>query len=140
MSMTSSNPKPRHDSRQCKPVCVDHDATILNVSRLIRNYQTEQLVVTQRLHDVRVPVGIVSACDIVTRIVAAELDPAVMTAGDIIRFDTPEGPMAGNVGDALKALIATGGGLLPLLDSEGALTGFTTLNELLNAMDGNDPA
>jgi predicted transcriptional regulator len=119
---------------------VDHDATILNVSRLIRNYQTEQLVVTQRLHDVRVPVGIVSACGIVTRIVAAELDPAVMTAGDIIRFDTPEGPMAGNVGDALKALIATGGGLLPLVDSEGALTGFTTLNELLNAMDGNDPA
>jgi predicted transcriptional regulator len=63
-----------------------------------------------------------------------------MTAGDIIQFETPELPMAGNVGDALKALIGTGGGLLPVLDSEGAMTGFTTRNELLNAMGGNDPA
>jgi len=32
------------------------------------------------------PLGIVTASDIVTRVIAAELDPAVLTAGDIAWF------------------------------------------------------
>jgi CBS domain-containing protein len=138
--MASSNPLPRHVSRESKPVCVDQDTTILNASRLMRIYETEQLVVTQRPGDARVPLGIVSAHDIVTRIVAAGLDPAVMTAGDIVWADTPETPMVSSVLDALKTLPVTGSPLLPVLDRDGGLAGFTTLDELLDAMGRSDSA
>jgi CBS domain-containing protein len=138
--MTASNPLPSGASWERKPVCVDRDTTILNASRLMRTYETEQLVVTQRPRDVRVPLGVVSARDIVTRIVAAGLDPAVMTAGDIVWADTPETAMVSCALDALKTLIAAGNPLLPVLDQDGGLTGFTTLDELLDAMGRGDTA
>jgi CBS domain-containing protein len=138
--MTPNKPLDRHAGRDCKPVCVDQDTTILNASRLMRIYETEQLVVTQRPRDVRVPLGLVSARDIVIRIVAAGLDPAVMTAGDIVWADPPDTTRASCVLDALKTLLATGSPLLPVLDSDGGLTGFTTIDELLHAMGRNDSA
>jgi len=49
----------------------------------MRSFEVEELIVTERPDRRRVPIGIVSARDIVTRIIAAELDPAVVTAGDI---------------------------------------------------------
>lgn len=66
------------------PVCVDRSATILAASNLMRIYQVEDLLVTHQRDGRLVPEGILSACDIVTLIIATELDPAVLTVGDMM--------------------------------------------------------
>jgi CBS domain-containing protein len=66
---------------------VDRELSILEACRLMRRSGAERLLVTDQAEGTRVPVGVVTARDIVTRIVAAGLDPAVLTAGDILWFD-----------------------------------------------------
>lgn len=62
---------------------VDQDATILEACKLMRQTGLTELVVTAEAGGTLVSLGILTANDIVTRVIAAELDPAVLTAGDI---------------------------------------------------------
>ncbi len=82
MSNTNSAAIPGGTSA-AQGICVDPSMSIVGASQLMRNYQVEELVVTDQ-NDVKVAVGIVSARDIVTRIIAMELDPVVLTAGDLV--------------------------------------------------------
>jgi CBS domain-containing protein len=68
---------------------VDRELSILEACRLMRSSGAERLLVTDQAEGTLVPVGVVTARDIVTRIVAAGLDPAVLTAGDIAWSDPP---------------------------------------------------
>jgi hypothetical protein len=62
---------------------VDREASILEASKLMRKSGATELLVTSVTNGVFLAIGIVTANDIVTRVIAAELDPAVLTAGDI---------------------------------------------------------
>ena len=70
-----------------RPVCVGREATIAEASRLMREERVDAVVVTDRLDGKPIPAGIVSARDVVTRVVAVGLDPAVITAGDVLSMD-----------------------------------------------------
>ena len=119
------------ESTQRGRICVDGDTTIVTASRPMRSFEVEELIVTGRPDRRPVPIGIVSARDIVIRIIAAGLDPAVVTAGDIA---WAEPTVAGNVGtDALHSLLANGSKILPVLDCNGDLMGVVTAHELLHA-------
>src|ERR1700693_102775 len=82
-------------------VCVDRNTTILRASKLMRSYQTSEVVVTDQPQGILVPVGVVSAQDIVTRIIASGLDPVVFTAGDIAW----SGPGRATVTDTVSAAL-----------------------------------
>jgi CBS domain-containing protein len=62
---------------------VDREASVLDASRLMRKAGTTELLVTGKANGMLLPLGMVTANDIVTRVVAAGLDPAVLTTGDI---------------------------------------------------------
>ena len=62
------------------------EASLLEVSRLMRECGTAELVVVTETGGKPCTLGIVTANDIVTRVVALDLDPSVLTAGDIARF------------------------------------------------------
>jgi len=71
---------------QDNPTYVDRETSVLEASKLMRNSGATELLVTGETNGMRLPLGIVTASDIVTRVIAAELDPAVLTAGDIAWF------------------------------------------------------
>jgi hypothetical protein len=50
----------------------------------MRDYHLGELVVTEKCEGIDIPAGIVCARDIVTRVVALELDTTVVTVGDIL--------------------------------------------------------
>jgi CBS domain-containing protein len=62
---------------------IDREASVLEASKLMRRSGTAELLVVDEANGVIIAFGIVTATDIVTRVIAAELDPAVLTAGDI---------------------------------------------------------
>jgi CBS domain-containing protein len=77
---------------------VDRDATVLEACRLMRRTGSPELLVTEEANGTLFPVGILTASDIVTRVIAMELDPAVLTAGDIAVSESPDiDPTDGNV-------------------------------------------
>jgi len=63
---------------------VDREASVLEGSRLMRNSGTTELLVVDRANSALFTFGIVTAQDIVTRVIAAGLDPAVLTVGDLV--------------------------------------------------------
>ena len=112
-------------------ICVDGGTTIVTACRLMRSFQVEELVVTDGLTHLLVPVGIVSARDIATRIVAAELDPAVLTAGDIAWLEASGAEAPKALSDRLRSRLAAGCRILPVLDGAGSLAGVVSLDDLL---------
>jgi CBS domain-containing protein len=62
---------------------IDREASVLEASKLMRTSGATELLVVDKAHGAIFSFGIVTATDIVTRVIAAGLDPAVLTAGDI---------------------------------------------------------
>jgi CBS domain-containing protein len=117
-----------------KPVCVERETTILAVSKLMRGHQVGELVVTDRAKGLLVPAGIVSARDIVTRILATGLDPSVLTAGDIIWSESTGARVTDSVSETLQLLQATRRTSLPVVDGDGCLAGVVSLDDLVWAL------
>jgi CBS domain-containing protein len=68
---------------------IDHGASVLSAARLMRQSGTPYVVVTDGAGSA-VPLGTLSAQDIVARVLAVELDPSVLTVGDVL--STKAGP------------------------------------------------
>ena len=60
------------------------DVTVHTAAQLMRQYHVGTLVVTDESSGERVPVGVVTDRDIVLGVVAAGLDPEVITVGDLM--------------------------------------------------------
>ena len=94
----------------------------------------DELVVVDREHGVPIPLGVLSAQHIVTRILATELDPCVVTAGDIA---WPEaGAVPGRPSHALQSTLAEGNPILPVFDCNGDVSGIVWAHELTQSRAG----
>lgn len=66
------------------PGCIDCTANVLSAARLMRDTGVPYVVVTERVEDRLAPLGVISADDVVTRVLALELDARVLTVGDVL--------------------------------------------------------
>ena len=62
------------------------EASVLEASRRMRQCHANELIVVTETDGKPRALGVVTASDIVTRVVAVGLDPGVVTAGDIAAF------------------------------------------------------
>jgi CBS domain-containing protein len=69
--------------------CVDGNATVADASRVMREWNVDQVVVTEAGQGAPIPVGVLSARDVVDRVVALDLDPSVVTAADVLSLAHP---------------------------------------------------
>jgi CBS domain-containing protein len=122
-----------------RTVCIDCDASVADACRLMRHYQLGELVVTEKRDATDIPTGIISARDIVTRIVAVELDPAVVTVGDILWICSRPATPADSVPETIARLSASGCEALPVLDIHGNVSGILSLDDLLLAIVSGRP-
>jgi hypothetical protein len=65
-------------------VFVHRDASLVDACRLMRACHTTELMVVAEADGQAVPLGKVNARDIAVHVVALELDPSVLTAGDVM--------------------------------------------------------
>jgi CBS domain-containing protein len=126
-----------------KPICIDKDATIVDASKLMRSYGAVVLIVTGRCvadggdssdgEPVGQPVevGIVSALDIVSSVVAAGLDPAVITAGDIAWPQSSDFDARCHAEGTLRSLCASGNRVFPVMDGSGKIASLVSLADLI---------
>ena len=110
---------------------VDREASVVAASVLMRKSGATELLVTRKTDGRLYPLGIVTANDIVTRVIAAGLDPAVLTAGDIACSGFPETGAAHRDTLARQRNQQHTGEALAVMDGDCRLVGTVRLEELM---------
>jgi CBS domain-containing protein len=123
-----------------RSVCIDCEATVLAASRSMRENSVSELVVTERQGDDSLPIGILSAREIVTRVLALELDASVLKVGDVLWAPAFVMRVTDSVTETLARLCETGGEALPVIHGDGRLAGVVCLDDLLEALASSESA
>ena len=113
---------------------VDREVSVLEASRLMRKARTAELLVTRETDGMLLPLGVVTANDIVTRVIAAELDPAVLTTGDIAWPGNASADALKGDAERLRHYQESHCGALAVLDGDGRLIGTVWLDELMGTL------
>ena len=116
------------------PVCVPRSITVLEASKLMCICRVGELVVVEEPQGPLMPIGIVSARDIVTRILAPGLDPAIFTVGDIVWSGGRRAKVTDSLSHTLNLLEKSRTHALPVIDDDGSLAGVISLNAVLLAL------
>jgi len=110
------------------------DTTVQAAAKLMRHYHVGSLVVIDEFGGKRIPVGIVTDRDIVVEVDATELDPKVMTIGDIMTSQLATVPESEGLLETMEVMRAKGVRRLPVVGGEGQLVGIVTIDDLLEIL------
>lgn len=115
-------------------VYVNREVTVQAACKLMRHYHVGSLVVVDEVDDKRLPVGILTDRDVVIEINAMDLDPRVITAGDIMSQELVMVPESEGVLETIEIMRARGVRRMPIVDSENRLVGIVTIDDLLEVL------
>jgi CBS domain-containing protein len=117
---------------------VDREASVLDASKLMRKTGATELLVTGVANGTLCPLGLLTANDIVTRVIAAGLDPAVLTTGDIAWCGIASPDTSGSHTEK-RRLHGNYGEAMAVMDGDGRLVGTVRLDEFI-ATSSHQPA
>jgi CBS domain-containing protein len=110
------------------------DTTVQTAAKLMRHYHVGSLVVVDEQDGRRVPAGIVTDRDIVVEVDAVDLDPEVITVGDIMSAELATAVDSQGVLETVEAMRMKGVRRMPVVDREGELVGIVTVDDLLEVL------
>ena len=113
-------------------VSIRSNANLSEASRLMREAHVGSVIVVDEASPRRA-VGIVTDRDIVVEAVAAGIDPATLTVGEIMGSGLVVARENDDALVSLKARRRRGVRRLPVVDEGGALCGIVSLDDLLEA-------
>ena len=123
------------DLCQREVVTVPISATLTEVSRLMRERHVGSVVVT-RAEGARQPAGIITDRDIVVELVSEGLDPAGVTAGEVMSEPLAVARDDDDALWALKIMRDRGVRRLPVVDANGDLAGILAFDDVLEHVGG----
>jgi CBS domain-containing protein len=118
---------------------IDREVSVLDASKLMKKSGATELLVTGETEGQLLPLGIVTANDIVTRVIAAELDPAVLTTGDITWSGIAAKIASDCNGNNLMLSADDCEETLAVVDCDGRLVGTMRRDELVGAARNHWP-
>ena len=116
-------------------VFATRDTTVAAAAKLMRRHHVGSLVVAdEAASGRRVPVGIVTDRDVVMEVTATDLDPAVITVGDIMDPELLTAREGEGVLETMEIMRYKGVRRLPIVGADGALIGIVTIDDLLEIL------
>ncbi len=112
-------------------VSVDRTMPVQETARLMRSHHVGNVIVVDRGPRGLMPVGIVTDRDIVVQVIAAGLDAARLTAGDIMSLDLITGSEDQDAFETVEQMQRNGVRRLPVVDKVGCLAGVIAADDLL---------
>ena len=115
-------------------VVTPRKTSVLEAAKLMRQYHVGDIVVTDEIGGRKVPVGIVTDRDIVLEVLAQELDATSLSAGDIMSSDLITVRENEGVFQTIQLMRAKGARRAPVVNSEGALVGIVSVDDLVELL------
>jgi len=112
-------------------VTIEQGASLVEAAQLMRKFHVGYVVVVDDKAMQCIPLGIVTDRDVVIEAVATELDPEVITVGDIMISPLLIVNMEADLEKTLDVMATQGVRRLPVVDEVGGLLGVVTLDGLL---------
>ena len=112
-------------------VSVERNTSVQEVARLMRLHHVGDVIVVDISARGTTPVGIVTDRDIVVQIIATGLDPARLTAGDLMAVDLVTAPEDQGLFETVEQMQRQGVRRLPVVDKLGCLVGVIAVDDLL---------
>jgi len=119
---------------------INEEASVLDASKLMRRSGKTELLVTAASDGRLLPIGIVTANDIVTRVIALDLDPAVMTIGDIAWSEQEDALTSRREIEGLRQTSKSNSEELGVLDGDGHCIGTVRRDEFIGIRPACDGA
>jgi CBS domain-containing protein len=117
-----------------EPVTARVDESVGTCARRMHDEHVGCLVVVERNDGSEFPVGMLTDRDIAIEVVAFGLDPATLTAGDVMSEQPAVVEEDDDLLDALAHMRERGVRRLPVVRPDGALSGMLALDNLLEAL------
>jgi CBS domain-containing protein len=112
-------------------VIADRRMSIVQAAQLMRAQHVGSLVVVDELTEGRRPVGMLTDRDIVTAVVAKEVDPATVCVEDLMSADVVTALETDSMTDMLATMRRKGLRRLPVINGKGVLIGLVTMDDML---------
>jgi CBS domain-containing protein len=110
------------------------ETTVQAAAKLMRHYHVGTVVVVDAVDGRRVPAGIVTDRDIVIEVNAVDLNPAVITVGDIMAPELVTVRESEDLLQAVEIMRYKGVRRLPVVDPDGNLAGIVSIDDLFEAL------
>lgn len=105
-----------------------------DAARLMREHHVGTLVVVDETDEGRVVVGMLTDRDIVTSVVAKDLDPGIVRVEDAMSADLTCARPEDSIIDVLGNLRRKGVRRIPVVDAKGILLGLVALDDVLEVV------
>ncbi|HUL94140.1 MAG TPA: CBS domain-containing protein [Burkholderiales bacterium] len=109
-------------------------ASALELSQLMRDSHVGDVVVVDQPNGKKVAVGIVTDRDLVVEVMAKEVDPALVTAGDLMGRELVTVGEGSDIFETVELMRHKGVRRIPVVDDQGGLAGIVTLDDLLKVV------
>jgi len=113
-------------------VVVYRTTSLLEASKLMRDFHVGSLVVVVDRLSERVPVGIVTDRDLALAVLAKEVDARSVDVGDVMSTELFTVREEDSVTDVLRLIRDRGVRRVPVLTHSGALAGIVTIDDVLD--------
>jgi CBS domain-containing protein len=118
-----------------RSVTIAFRRTALNgAARLMRENHVGSLVVVDEVAGLRIVVGILTDRDIVTAVVASDLDPSMLLVEDVMTTDLVTAREEDSLIDLMHTMRRKGVRRIPVVGGQGELLGVVTLDDVLDIL------
>lgn len=111
-------------------VTCDRQTSALEVARRMRDRHVGDVVVVDMQGARPVPVGIITDRDLVVQVMALEVDPRILRAGDLMTEGVVTAAASEAVYDAIWHMRSKGVRRLPLVDAHNVLVGVLSADDV----------
>jgi len=116
-------------------VTIAFRATTLNgAARLMRENHVGCLIVVDEVGGRRIVVGVLTDRDIVTAVVASDLDPSTLNVEDVMTTDLVTAREDDSLIDLMHTMRGKGVRRIPVVGAAGELIGVVTLDDVLDIL------
>lgn len=115
-------------------VIAERNLSVDEAARLMRSHHVGDLVVIEKTGAYARPIGIVTDRDIVVEVVAAGVEPAALTVGDIMSQELATVQETEGIFETMQYMRTQGVRRMPVIDRNGALVGIVTIDDLLGLL------
>lgn len=110
------------------------DECVLEAARLMRKHHVGDVVIVAKQKGIQKPIGIVTDRDLVVEVMATELDPAVITVGDIMQPGLATIKENADIFEVIRYMRRKAVRRIPVISDNEQLVGIVTLDDLLQLL------